>query len=61
MPARRALSWEEIQKELPGISVDKTQITQLEDNIKKSRRDLKESVWRSYNTVLPETSGLFIR
>ena len=34
-----------------GISVDKTQITQLEDNIKKSRRDLKENVWRSYNNV----------
>jgi hypothetical protein len=49
--ARRALAWEEIQKELPGISVDKTQITQLDDNIKKSRRDLKENVWRSYNNV----------
>ena len=49
--ARRALSWEEIQKELPGMSVDRTQITQLEDNIKKARRDLKENVWRSYNTV----------
>jgi len=49
--ARRALAWEEIQKELPGISVDKTQITQLEDNIKKSRRDLKENVWRSYNNI----------
>jgi hypothetical protein len=41
--ARRSLAWEEIQKELPGISVDRTQITQLEDNIKKSRRDLKEN------------------
>jgi hypothetical protein len=49
--ARRALAWEEIQKELPTISVDKTQIAQLEDNIKKSHRDLKENVWRSYNTV----------
>jgi hypothetical protein len=49
--ARRALAWEEIQRELPGISVDKTQITQLEDNIKKSRRDLKENVWRSYNNI----------
>ena len=49
--ARRALAWEEIQKELPSISVDKTQITQLEDNIKKARRDLKENVWRSYNNV----------
>jgi hypothetical protein len=49
--ARRALAWEEIQKELPSISVDKTQIAQLDDNIKKSRRDLKENVWRSYNTI----------
>lgn len=49
--ARRALAWEEIQKELPTISVDKTQITQLEDNIKKSRRDLKQNVWRTYNQV----------
>jgi hypothetical protein len=31
--------------------VDKTQIAQLEDNIKKSHRDIKENVWRSYNTV----------
>ena len=49
--ARRALAWEEIEKELPGISVDKAQVTQLEDNIKKSHRDLKENVWRSYNTI----------
>ena len=49
--ARRVLAWEEIQKELPGISVDTTQIAQLEDNIKKSRRDLKDSVWRSYNNI----------
>jgi hypothetical protein len=31
--------------------VDKTQIAQLDDNIKKSRRDLKEGVWRCYNNV----------
>jgi len=49
--ARKLLAWEEIEKELPGISVDKTQITQLDDNIKKSRRDLKEGVWRCYNNI----------
>jgi hypothetical protein len=49
--ARRVLAWEEIEKELPGISVDKTQIAQLDDNINKSRRDLKEGVWRCYNNV----------
>ncbi len=49
--ARRLLAWEEIEKELPNISVDGTQITQLSDNIRKARRDLKESVWRSYSTI----------
>jgi hypothetical protein len=49
--ARRVLAWDEIQKELPGINVDTTQIAQLEDNIKKSRRDLRDSVWRSYNNI----------
>lgn len=49
--ARRLLAWEEIEKELPNISVDGVQITQLNENIKKARRDLKESVWRSYNTI----------
>ncbi len=49
--ARRVLAWDEIQKELPSISVDATQITQLDDNIKKSRRDLRDSVWRSYNNI----------
>jgi hypothetical protein len=49
--ARKVLAWEEIEKELPGISVDKTQIMQLEDNIKKSRRDVKEGVWRCYNNI----------
>jgi len=49
--ARRVLAWEEIEKELPGISVDKIQITQLEDNIKKSRRDVREGVWKSYNNI----------
>jgi len=33
------------------MSVDKTQVSQLEENIKKSRRDLKEGVWRCYNNV----------
>ena len=49
--ARRVLAWDEIEKELPGISVDTTQITQLDDNIKKSRRDLRDNVWRSYNNI----------
>jgi hypothetical protein len=49
--ARRLLAWEEIEQELPTISVDNTQVSQLGENIKKARRDLKESVWRHYNNI----------
>jgi hypothetical protein len=36
---------------LPTINVDATQISQLDDNIKKARRDLRDNVWRSYNNI----------
>jgi len=49
--ARRLLAWEEIERELPEISADESQVSQLRDSIKKARRDLRESVWRSYNAV----------
>jgi hypothetical protein len=49
--ARRLLAWEEIERELPEISADESQLSQLRDSIKKARRDLRESVWRSYNVV----------
>jgi len=50
--ARRLLAWEEIQTELPGISVDDTQRNQLVDNLKKAQRDLKEGVWRTYKNIM---------
>ncbi len=50
--ARRLLAWQEIEIELPGISVDETQRHQLTENIKKSQRDLRENVWRSYKNIL---------
>lgn len=49
--ARKVLAWEEIKKDLPGINVDDVQIAQLEDNIKKANRDVKEGIWRCYNNV----------
>ncbi len=49
--ARRSLAWDEIQNELPGMNVDTAQVAQLDDNIKKSRRDLRDNVWRSYNNI----------
>jgi hypothetical protein len=50
--SRRLLAWEEIQDELPGISIDETQRTQLSESIRKAQRDLKESVWRGYKNIL---------
>jgi hypothetical protein len=50
--ARRFLAWQEIENELPGISVDDTQRHQLSENIKKCQRDLRENVWRSYKNIL---------
>lgn len=50
--ARRLLAWEEIQTELPGISIDDVQRGQLAENLKKAQRDLKESVWRTYKNVM---------
>jgi hypothetical protein len=50
--ARRLLAWEEIQEELPGISIDDTQRSQLAENLKKAQRDLKETVWRTYKNIM---------
>lgn len=49
--ARRLLAWEAIDAEAGDLKLDETQRRQLSDNIKKSQRDLKEAVWRSYNRV----------
>jgi hypothetical protein len=48
--ARKLLAWEDIQGE--GLNLDEAQERQLAENIKKARRDLKESVWRSYKNVM---------
>jgi len=48
--ARRLMAWTDIQAE--GLKLDDTQERQLEENIKRAKRDLRESVWRAYNKVL---------
>jgi predicted AAA+ superfamily ATPase len=50
--ARRLLAWNEIHEDLPGMSIDETQRNQLEESIKKSQRDLRENVWRTYKNIL---------
>ncbi|MGA2363409.1 MAG: DUF499 domain-containing protein [Candidatus Aminicenantales bacterium] len=48
--ARRFIAWTDIGAE--GLHLDDAQEKQLEENIKKAKRDLRESVWRAYNKVL---------
>jgi hypothetical protein len=48
--ARKCLAWEDIRDE--ALKLDEAQTRQLDTNIKKSRRDLTEAVWRSYKNVL---------
>ncbi len=48
--ARKHLAWEDIRDE--GLKLDDAQRKQLSTNVDKSRRDLTESVWRSYKNVV---------
>jgi hypothetical protein len=48
--ARKLLAWEDIRDE--GLTLDETQHKQLDTSVKKARRDLTESVWRTYKHVM---------
>jgi len=48
--ARRLLAWEDIKDE-EEERLDEGQRTQLAENLKKAKRDLRECVWRTYNKV----------
>lgn len=50
--ARKFLAWQDIQDEDKDPQLDDTQKHQLQINLKKAERDLKESVWRTYNKVM---------
>ncbi len=50
--ARKLLAWEDIDDELDELHLDETQKHQLSINLKKAERDLKESVWRTYNKII---------
>lgn len=49
--ARTVLAWEAIQKEEAG-RIDDQQKSQLAENLGRSRRDLRESVWRAYKNAV---------
>lgn len=50
--ARRVLAWEDIDLEQEDLHLDEGQKRQLRENLEKAKRDLKESVWRTYKTLV---------
>jgi len=48
--ARKLIAWKDIKDE--GLSLDEPQKKQLDTNVRKARRDLTESVWRTYKNVM---------
>jgi hypothetical protein len=50
--ARNILAWQAVEDESEDLKLDEAQKKQLAENVQKARRDLRESVWRSYKSVL---------
>ena len=50
--ARKVLAWEDIDDEKGELRLDEAQLRQLEENVKKARRDVKETVWRTYKNLV---------
>ena len=50
--ARKVLAWEDIDDEADELKLDETQTRQLEENVKKAKRDLKETIWRTYKVIM---------
>lgn len=49
--ATRLLAWEDIEAESGQLNYDEGQIKQLRENIKRSKSDLKEAIWRAYKYI----------
>ena len=47
---RKVLAWEAIQDD--DLKLDESQLHQLGESLKKARRDLKETIWRTYKNLM---------
>jgi hypothetical protein len=50
--AKKELAWDAIESEATALRLDESQKKQLSENLQKARRDVKESVWRTYKTIV---------
>jgi hypothetical protein len=48
--ARKVLAWEAIEDD--DLKLDESQLHQLDESLKKARRDLKETIWRTYKNLM---------
>ncbi len=58
--ARKVLAWEDIDAESEVLRIDESQQRQLDENLTRAKRDLREAVWRTYKNVflLDETNAI---
>jgi len=59
--ARKVLAWEDIQSDAATLRIEEAQRQQLEENLKRARRDLHEAVWRCYKNVFLLDEGNELR
>jgi len=48
---RKLLAWEDLQSDKDDLKFDDSQKKQLDENVQRMRRDVKETVWRTYRKV----------
>jgi hypothetical protein len=50
--ARKVLAWEDIESEAGDLRLDEGQQRQLKESLLKAKRDIAESVWRTYKNIV---------
>ncbi|HEV7858495.1 MAG TPA: DUF499 domain-containing protein [Pyrinomonadaceae bacterium] len=50
--ARKVLAWEDIESEAGNLRLDEGQQRQLKESLLKAKRDITESVWRTYKNIV---------
>lgn len=50
--ARKALAWEAIDAEKDDLHIEESQKRQLDEHVRRSKRDVREAVWRTYKNLL---------
>ncbi len=49
---RKALAWEAIDAEKDELHIEEAQKRQIDEHVRRAKRDVKEAVWRSYKFLL---------